>query len=97
MSKQDHYTKSAKSQQCQIRIPGVCNGNLETTVLAHLNGAGIGMKGLSIHGAYACSDCHDEVDRRTAYFDDYDEVRLWHLEGVIRTQKIMIDEGILVL
>ena len=92
------YTKSAKGQECQIRIPSVCNFNPETTVLAHLNGGGMGMKSLDIHGAYACSDCHDYVDHRNRarVFPDWD-LKIWHMEGVIRTQKIMVEAGILKL
>ena len=33
--------KSAKGQLCLVRLPGVCNHNAETTVLAHLGGAGM--------------------------------------------------------
>ena len=96
--KQDKYTKSARGQECQVRIPGVCNRNPETVVLAHLNGAGMGTKHLSIHGAYACSDCHDVVDNRKWHdFLSYDDVKRYHLEGVIRTQQIMVKEGILKL
>ena len=28
--------KAARSRECQVRIPGVCNGNPETSVLAHI-------------------------------------------------------------
>ncbi len=28
--------KAARGRECQVRIPGVCNGNPETTVLAHI-------------------------------------------------------------
>ena len=90
------YTRSAKDQECQVRISGVCNYNRETTVLAHLPYMSMGSKSKDIHGAYACSSCHDEIDRRTqrvpkhmAYKD--------HLEAVIRTQEIMIKDGVLVL
>lgn len=31
-------TQSAKGESCTVRIVGYCNGNNETTVLAHLNG-----------------------------------------------------------
>jgi len=44
--------KSAKGQQCQIRIPGVCRNETETVCLCHLNGAGWARKSLDIHGAY---------------------------------------------
>lgn len=98
------YTRSARGQECQVRIPGVCNGNPETTVLAHLNGAGMGMKHADIHGAYACSSCHDVIDGRRiintgnglSKYAGY-ELKKMHLEGVIRTQQIMIKEGLLKL
>ena len=94
------YTRSAKGQECQVRMPGVCNFNPETTVLAHLNGAGMGMKHVDIHGAYCCSDCHRVLDGH-AYAGhmgfDIDELKLMHHQGVIRTQQIMIREGVLKL
>ncbi len=97
MSKQDKYTKSARGQQCQIRLPGSCNHNPETVVLAHLSGAGMGAKHLNIHAAYICSGCHDAVDGRTKTEWTQDQLKRWHLEGVIRTQIIMVKEGVLKL
>lgn len=88
--------KSAKGQECQVRIPGICNGNNETTVLAHLNGGGAGTKHSDLMGAFACSTCHDEIDRRTMlYLADY--VKLAHLEGMVRTQQYWLDSGLVVL
>lgn len=86
--------KSARGRECQIRIPGVCNGNPETTVLCHLNGAGMGMKHPDLFGAFGCSSCHDEVDRRTTTYD-YVSVRHDHLEAVIKTQAIWLKEGLI--
>ena len=83
--------KSAKGQPCMVRIPGVCNGNPETTVLAHYRLAGYcgaGMKPDDSMGAWACSACHDECDRRTRRCDT-EYVRLCHAEGVLRTQQAM--------
>lgn len=87
--------KEAKGRECQIRLGGICNGNPETTVLAHyrmagLNGAGI--KPDDIFGAWACSSCHDECDRRTRKLE-HDYVRQAHAEGVFRTQAILRREG----
>lgn len=62
--KNKKLTNSAKGEQCTLRIPGVCNFNPETTVFAHMNGGGMGYKHHDIHGCYACSDCHDWLDRR---------------------------------
>ena len=50
-------TESARGQQCQVNIPGVCSGNPETVVWAHANGLqfgkGIGMKSPDALGSYA--------------------------------------------
>ena len=95
--KQSKYTKSARGQDCQVRIPNICNYNPETVVLAHLNGYAMGKKHLDIHGAYCCSDCHDAIDGRTKTYMNKQVRDLYHLEGVIRTQQIMVKEGILII
>lgn len=87
--------KEAKGRECQVRLPGICNHNPETVVLAHFRMAGmngVGMKPDDMFGAWACSACHDEIDRRTRKLE-YDFVRLAHAEGVMRTQLILKSEG----
>lgn len=89
-------TKLAKDRECQVRLP-CCNHNAETTVLAHYRLAGtcgIGMKPNDLQGAWACSACHDEIDRRTRNFDN-EFVRLAHAEGVMRTIDILVKDGYL--
>lgn len=84
--------ESARGQECLVRLPGVCNRNPETVVLAHLGGGGMGMKKKDIHASFCCSSCHDEVDRRTWVFEkDYTE--LAHRQGVERTQDYWIENG----
>ena len=83
---------SARDRDCQVRIPGVCNHDPRTVVLAHLNGGGMGMKQDDLFGAFCCSACHDEVDRRTKYYE-IEDVQRWFYEGMVRTQKIWLDEG----
>lgn len=96
MSKQTKLTKSARDQECQIRIPRTCNGDTTTTVLAHLPGGGMGGKVPDLFAAYSCSACHDMVDGRTKRgWNSPNELKVWHLEGVIRTQQIMLREGLL--
>jgi hypothetical protein len=57
---------SARGQQCAGRFPGICNGDPETTVWAHLNGhafgKGAGIKAHDILGLHLCADCHRYLD-----------------------------------
>lgn len=57
---------SARGAPCSIRLPGICNGNAETTVWCHLNGHRFGkggaLKAHDILGFHGCSSCH-------AYYD----------------------------
>ncbi len=61
--------------------PGYCNGNPETTVLAHIRIAGLcgtGIKPPDLIAAIACSSCHDEIDRRTRLVDaEYAKSARW--------------------
>lgn len=88
-------TDEARGRDCQIRIPGICNRNPETTVAAHYRLAGTcgtAIKPDDTQAAWTCSACHDEVDRRTRLIDAND-ARLMHAEGVMRTQEILRKEG----
>lgn len=88
--------KLAKERPCQIRIPECCNGRPETTVLAHyrmVGLSGMGTKSPDICAAWACSDCHDAVDRRRFTLLNREYVQLCHLQGVMRTQAELIKLG----
>jgi hypothetical protein len=87
--------KLARGRQCEVRIPEVCNRDNDTVVLCHLPGGGIGSKRHDIHAALACSACHDAVDHRTPVKIPSDTLSLYFHEGVIRTQQIWINEGLL--
>jgi len=87
--------KSAKNQQCQIRIPGVCRHETETVVLCHLGGAGWARKSLDIHGAYGCQRCHDVVDGRAKSEHNIILIKLFFLEAIIRTQEIMVKKELI--
>ena len=78
----------ARGQECQIRIPFVCNRDPATTVLAHIRLAGVtgtALKAADLLGAWACSACHDVADSRAKTDFSPDVVRLYHLEGMART------------
>lgn len=86
---------AAEMRPCMIRLPGICSHNDQQTVLCHgkLPGiSGAGLKAPDLFGAWGCLPCHDEVDRRTRNLDS-DFVRLAFLEGVMRTQYVLIQEG----
>lgn len=89
--------KAARGRECQVRIPGVCNGNPETSVLAHIRLAGLcgtGIKPPDLIATIACSACHDEIDRRT-HFVDAGYAKECALEGMARTQVIWLKEGVI--
>jgi len=91
--------KSARGQECQVRLEEICCDNTETTVLAHVNGAGVARKSLDIFGAYACCSCHREIDRlpnlsHVVCFDDAIKIIKFY-EGVFRTQKLMLDNKLI--
>jgi hypothetical protein len=80
--------KQAKGRDCTVRLPSICNHNSETVVLAHIRMLGIsgmGLKADDLLGAWACSACHDAIDRRAHTDLERDYVRLAHLEGMVRT------------
>jgi hypothetical protein len=58
---------AANGAPCSLRLPGVCNHMIATTVWAHLPGIGkgVGTKGSDLHGCFACSACHFCIDGRT--------------------------------
>lgn len=66
---------------CTMRLPGVCLGGTETTVLAHSNqlkhGKGMGIKADDNWGAFACAACHDVLDwrRRVPHLSRADVMR----------------------
>lgn len=91
--------KSARGRECQVRYEGTCNCDPETTVLAHVNGAGMGIKRNDTLGAWACSACHAKADRLPAphhivdFNDALDLLKFW--EGVFRTQEILLREKLI--
>lgn len=90
--------ESARGEDCRVRLPNICNHNPETVVWAHANGSaagkGIGMKSPDILGTYACSACHDEIDRRTQKAER-DYVRLCFWEGHARSVLRLLEKGLI--
>lgn len=80
--------KYARSRTCLVRVPGVCDGGGETTVLAHyrLPGTcGVGLKPPDLLGAHCCGPCHAHVGDRSPEL----------AEGVLRTIARLKLEGVI--
>ncbi len=90
-------TKSARNQDCQVQLYGICNHNSETTVFAHYRKGGFGGMGKKpddLFGAYACSSCHDEIDRRTRVLEN-EHVDHEFLQAILRTQRNLLANGLI--
>jgi len=91
---------SARNQPCTINAP-CCNFNPETTVLAHYHAPGhgtMGGKSDDSSAAYACSACHDFLDRRThlehSFPNDPDREWYW-FRGCLKTWKLLLENEVL--
>lgn len=91
------YLREAQGQECQVRIEGVCNGNPETVVAAHSNqyihGKGGALKAHDCFVAWACSDCHRELDQ--GHKLTYDQKAHYWQRGFERTLLAAFEQGIL--
>lgn len=87
---------SARNEDCQIRIPGICNFNHETTVLAHVgSNSGMGMKPDDTEASFCCSACHDAIDGRMNTNYSPLELKLMAKEGAERTRAIWLERGLM--
>jgi hypothetical protein len=81
-----------------MRLPGVCNYNAETTVLAHLRragSAGMGQKPADVCAVLACSSCHDALDGRGNADISGAELNEYTLDALCRTLSMWAREGLL--
>lgn len=90
----------ARDKPCMVRLPGICNFNTATTVLAHerVNGlSGTGLKAPDIFAAWCCSACHDVVDGRVESELSYEARRLALSDGVRATQLCLLNAGLIIV
>jgi len=97
---------SARGEQCTLQIVGICCGQPETTVLAHLpdESHGMGKKSDDISACYACASCHDAADSRKAglWSDDdwceFQQHKDWYFRrAMVRTWRRLIEKGIITI
>ncbi len=86
--------KSARGESCTLLLGNYSSD--ETVVLAHIGkDRGMAIKCGDHFAVYACSNCHDVIDGRkpTEYWKhELSEIKLIALE---RTQKKLIEKGLL--
>lgn len=87
------FRRAARGIPCQIRLPGVCRPDPETSVLAHVRRAsvtGAGRKPCDLSAFVACYQCHEVYDKRRpapGYMVRH-EIELAAFDAVIRTHEL---------
>lgn len=86
--------QSAQGEECTLQVPGICNHNPETTVLAHFSfeGGKMGGKPSDLSAAYACHACHDAMDFRTERPEAY---YYYAARGIQRTLQRLYERGLI--
>lgn len=83
----------ARGKPCTLNFVGACNFDMETTVLAHVKkiggGEGMGRKGDDRAGVYACSDCHDVLDRRAGHWEEYERDRWFYIARALYRTRVI--------
>jgi hypothetical protein len=87
--------ESARGEHCTLEVAGVCGYDPSTVVLAHIRipGTGVARKPHDLHGCYACSRCHDVLDRRVLSHE-FEQNRWFYIaRGIMRTHERMLENG----
>lgn len=94
---------TARGAPCSARFPGICCGDPETTVWAHLNGRafgkGLGIKAHDILGFHACFNCHAYTDTGHGTNPILSDAEFWRyiLEAVCETYVRVVEAGVVVV
>lgn len=88
------YLDGSRGAPCTLRIVGVCTGDTETTVAAHIRDrhTGRGQKASDLSVADACYACHAAFD--TGGLPE-DEWRFYALRGLQETIERRVEIGLL--
>lgn len=89
---------AARNQPCTLQIVNVCNGQWDTTVLAHLpdESHGIARKADDLSACFACDACHSVIDGRAKWPPAEVEHKDWYLRRAqVRTWRLLFDIGVL--
>jgi hypothetical protein len=86
---------SAEGQDCTFKLPGICNGDRQTTVLCHCR---IGYLGGASKpddfssAAFGCHACHTAIDNHM--LPAHVEAATW-LRAIQQTQRIWYEAGLM--
>ena len=88
------YIRSSKDKPCLVMLEG-CMPENNSVEFMHLNSNG--MKPLDIQGVYACLNCRDIINDERKVEPPYEKewLELQELRAVVRTQRIMLRNGLL--
>jgi hypothetical protein len=93
------YLNAARGQECQVRIPKLCNRDPNTVIAAHSNkgrhGKGTSLKAHDIFVTWCCSSCHDALDGRVQTDLTPAEIQDFWQWGFERTLVEAITQGII--
>lgn len=101
MTRSTKITRHARGQECQLRLPGICNCTSDTVVFAHLNGSafgkGMGLKAHDFAGCFAGFECHTYLDVGHGTKPRISDAELAQclLRAVVGTWAILIRDGII--
>lgn len=99
----EKYLRGSRHQQCTLRIPGVCTGDIETTVAAHIRDRhkGGGNKASDISVCNACHACHMVFDRQAKMPDgslmSSSDWNAYALRGLQETLEQRHEAGLLIV
>jgi hypothetical protein len=91
--------ESARGEECQVRLVGVCTGDPATVIWSHARwetaGRGKGLKAPDIAGAYACTACDAAYDgQRRVIGMNRDDIDLAWCLGHFRSLLILCKKGL---
>lgn len=92
-------TASARGEDCQVRITGVCTYDPATTIWSHCRhgaaGKGKAIKAVDLAGAYACTACDAAYDQMIGTTQTREQIDAdWNM-GHFRSLKRLAEKGLI--
>ncbi len=96
--KQTKITKSAKGEDCSVRLPTICSFDNDKTILAHIGTSfSAPNRAHDFHACYCCSDCHDVVDNRVKSDFSSEDLLTAVTDAMMETQNKLIAKGLVII